>query len=136
MSKILEKAVEFAKEIQKTNEYLELEEAKKNNDNDKELNLMIENYNELIKKVSEVNSDENLEKEDLVQINEEIKKEYHKIMENKNMINFNVKSNNMNILMNKVNSILVDAVNGKEISLCSLEKSSNCGSCGKCFGKK
>ncbi len=136
MAKILELAIEFAKEIQKTDEYKELQKAKKKNDEDKELNKEIENFNGLTTKVKELIAKKDSKKEEIDRTNEEIKNAYDKVMSNENMINFNVKSNNMNILMNKINSILIDAVNGKEVSLCSLNESSECGSCKKCLGKK
>lgn len=136
MAKILELAINFAKEIQKTDEYKELQEAKKKNDADKVLNEDIKNFNNLTTKVKELIAKKDSKKEEIDKTNEEIKNAYDRVMSNENMINFNVKSNNMNILMNKINSILIDAVNGKEISLCSLNKSSECGSCDKCLGKK
>lgn len=136
MARIMELAVEFAKEIQKTDEYKELNEAKRKNDEDRELNENIKNFNNLTKKVKELISKKDSNKEEIYKTNEEIKNAYDRVMSNENMINFNVKSNNMNVLMNKINSILIDAVNGKEVSLCSSNKSYECGSCEKCLGKK
>ena len=136
MADILDSAINFAKEIQKTKEYLKLEEAKKNNDNDEELVRMITEYNNLTEKVKNLISTKNSQKEEIDKTNDEISIIYKKIMENKNMIDYDLASSEMNILMNKINSILIDAVNGKKIDSCSKNKVFNCGSCRKCSGKK
>lgn len=136
MEKIIELAVEFAKNIQKTPEYLNLKIAKEKNDNDLELQKLIKKFNMLKEEVENLIKSENSNKEQIDSLNYEISNVYEKIKENENMINFNKKSNKANILMNKINSILVNAINGEElISNCNGENSFNCGSCKKCSGK-
>ncbi len=136
MVDIIDSAVDFAKKIQTTKEYLSLQKAKKNNDEDVELNDMILKYNELTKHLKQLVADKQNEKEQINEQQIKISELYKKIMANKNMINFNKASDEVNILMNKINSILVDAVNGENVDYCHKNEVFDCGSCGKCFGKK
>ena len=136
METIIELAIDFAKNIQKTKEYLNLKKAKEENDRDLELQKLIKKLNMLKQDVKNLIKNENSNKQQIDNLNYEISLVYRKIMENKNMINFNEKSEKANILMNKVNSILVKAINGEElVSSCNEENSFNCGSCKKCSGK-
>lgn len=136
MVDIIDSAVDFAKKIQTTKEYLNLQKAKKNNDEDVELNDMILKYNELTKHLKQLVADKQNEKEQINEQQIKISELYKKIMANKNMINFNKASDEVNILMNKINSILVDAVNGENVDYFHKNEVFDCGSCGKCFGKK
>lgn len=136
MEKIMELAVDFAKNIQKTNEYLNLKKAKEKNDNDLELQKLIKKFNMLKQNVEDLIKKNGSNKEQIDNLNCEISAIYKKIMENKNMVNFNKASNQANILMNKINSVLVNAINGEElISSCLNKNSFSCGSCEKCSGK-
>lgn len=136
MEKIIELAVDFAKNIQKTKEYLNLKDAKEKNDKDLELQKLIKKFNRLKREVKNLIKSKNSNKQQIDELNYEISLTYKKIAKNKNMINFNEKSNEANILMNKINSILVNAINGMElVSGCFKENSFNCGSCKKCSGK-
>ena len=130
MKDIIDLAYEFAKNIQKTKEYLLLQEAKKNNDEDKNLNELIYKYNILKNNISQ----KKVQDEKNVQV-KQAKKLYKNIMENKNMKKFNEASNNMNILMNKINSIFIAAVNGKQLTDCCEDEIYDCGRCGKCLEK-
>ena len=131
---ILNLAVEFAKKIQKTQEYLNLSKAKKDNDSDLKLQNMIDEYNFLTNNIKDLIKNK-AEKEVIDNENVKISKIYRKIMLNENMIKFNKASEEMNILMNRINLILIDAVNGKEPMVCADEKNIDCGKCGKCSGK-
>ena len=136
MSDIINLTVEFAKKIQRTKEYLNLQKAKKNNDEDGELKKMLNLYNKLTEEVKILIEKKEPNKEKINEKNVEISETYKKIMENKNMIKFNKASNDVNVLMNRINNILIKAVNGEDYENCSKNKVLNCGSCGKCFGKK
>ncbi len=131
---ILNLTVEFAKKIQQTEEYLNLSKAKKANDNDLKLQSMIHEYNFLIDNIKNLIKNKS-DKKTIDDENLKISEIYKKIMLNENMIMFNKASENMNILMNKINSILIDAVNGKKTIACDDKKNIDCGNCGKCSGK-
>lgn len=132
---IIDLARNFGKEIQKTDEYLELMRAKKENDNDKELNDLIGKFNLLKFDIQRLLSDKEDQQEKINEKNSKLSEIYKKIMENKNMIAFNKASDNMNAIMNKINSILMAAVNGEDPLMFSEFNNLECsGSCGGCQG--
>ena len=132
MKDILNLTIEFAKKIQKTKEYLNLKKAKEINDKDHELKNNIAEFNELTENVKSLIKNSS-KKEEIDEENSKISLIYSKIVNNENMINFNKASNEMNILMNKINNILIKAVNGEDFENSCVEF--NCESCKKCSGK-
>lgn len=132
---IIDLARNFGKEIQKTDEYLELMRAKKENDNDKELNDLIGKFNLLKFDIQRLLSDKEDQQEKINEKNLELNEIYEKIMKNENMIAFNKASDNMNSVMNKVNSILMGAVNGEDPLTFSEFNNLGCsGGCSGCSG--
>ena len=134
MKDIFKFAFDFAKKIKETDEYKKLSVARKNNNLDIKLNEDIANYNKLTEKVKELISGGS-SKEEIDSVNIKISDIYKKIMENENMIAFNKASDEVNIMMNKINSILIDAINENDSSHCSENEVFDCGSCGKCLKK-
>lgn len=135
MSDILKLANEFAENIKKTEEYLNLVKARKDNDEDVNLNVKINEFNAHTDNVKRLIADGS-PKEEVDSENVKISELYKEIMENKNMIAFNKASNEMNLLMNNINAILVAAVNDEDVSACSDRKSSGCSGCKKCSHQK
>ena len=135
MSDILKLANEFAKKKKKTEEYLNLVKARKDNDEDVNLNVKINEFNAHTDNVKRLIADGS-PKEEVDSENVKISELYKEIMENKNMIAFNKASNEMNLLMNNINAILVAAVNDEDVSACSDRKSSGCSGCKKCSHQK
>ena len=133
---IIELAKNFGKELQKTDEYLNLVEAKKNNDNDQELSNLIGEYNLLKFDIGRLLADYQDKQEKIDQKNAELKEIYDKIMKNSNMIAFNEASDKVNNMMNKINKILVAAVNGEDLTFDFEINESKCGGggCENCFG--
>ena len=139
---ILEKAINFAKDIRKTKENLNLENAKKKNDGDKVLQNMINEFNLLKLKINYATSKSDLIDQKKVDDDRQnsvlLSNLYDEIMKNKNMIEYNNASEKMDLLMNKINKILLAAVNGKMLNnvdeLISDEGcSGNCSGCSGCF---
>lgn len=129
----MELTVKLAKKIQETKEYLNLKNAKKINDEDPELKNNIVKFNELTENVKSLIKNKS-SKEEIDDENFKISEIYNKITSNKNMINYNNASDEMNILMNKINNILIKAVNGEDFENACVKF--NCESCEKCSGKK
>lgn len=132
---IISLARDFGKEIQKTDEYLELIRAKKENDNDTELNDLIGKLTLLKFDIQRLLADHEDQQEKINEKNSELSKVYEKIMKNKNMIAFNKASDNMNAVMNKINGILMAAVNGEDPLMFSEFNNFECGGgCNGCSG--
>ena len=68
--------------------------------------------------------------------NLELSEIYEKIMKNENMVAFNKASEKMDTVMNRINSILIAAVNGEDPMLFSeindLGCNGSCDGCSKC----
>ena len=131
---LIEMAREMGKKIQQDNRYLELQEAKLENDNDQELQDLIGEFN--LKRIS-INNEmgkESVDKEKVDLLNQELQAVYGKIMDNANMKNYNDKKNAMDQLMQHINAILSMSVNGEDPETCELPKgcSGSCSSCGGC----
>lgn len=131
---IIQETVEFAKKIQQTEQYLNLQKAKKNNDSDENLQNLINEFN-----MVKLKFEHSLEKsEENRENSEKLNSLYDKIMQNENMIFFNKVSDEMNKLMNDVNKILISAVNGnnfENFNKFDFEKNSDCeGNCENCLG--
>ena len=129
---IIDLARNLGKELQKTDEYLELMHAKKNNDSDAELNDLIGKFNLLKFDIQRLLSDAEYQQEKIDEKNLELSKIYEKIMKNKNMIAFNKASEKMNAVMNRISSILMAAVNGEDPM--SFSETNDLGCNGACDG--
>ncbi len=129
---IFEEAVDFAKKIQKTEEFLNLKKAKQCNDCDEKLQDLIHEFNLLKIKLGQAGNEksEEYEKNGL-----KLSEVYEKIMENENMIMFNKASDKMNFVMNRVNKILVAAVNDGDFEEINDQENcgGNCNGCSGCF---
>lgn len=127
---IFEEAVDFAKKIQKTEEFLNLKKAKQRNDCDEKLQDLIHEFNLLKFKLRQGSNEKSEEYE---QNSLKLSELYDKIMENKNMIMFNEASEKMNSVMNRVNKILVAAVNDGNFE--EIDDKEGCGGdCSGCSG--
>lgn len=131
---ILEEALIFAKKIQETQQYLNLKKAKEINDSDENLQNLVNEFNML-----KLKFEHNLNKKETDEGDgKKLTELYDKIMENENMVAFNEASDEMNALMNKINKILVAAVNGKnvdEFEDSDFEDEAGCaGNCHNCSG--
>ena len=135
---IIQETFNFAKKIQKTEQFLNLKKAKECNDNDKQLQDLINEFNMIklkieydLKKMKTNENEKNSEK---------LNEIYDKIMKNEHMTIFNKASDEMNVLMNKINKILVTAVNGKSMENFNEFNlnddngcTGNCHDCSECF---
>lgn len=135
---IIQETFNFAKKIQKTEQFLNLKKAKECNDNDEQLQNLINEFNMIklkieydLKKMKTKENEKNSEK---------LNELYDKIMQNEHMTIFNKASDEMNALMNKINKILLTAVNGKDVeNFNEFDLNSdngctgNCHDCSECF---
>lgn len=132
---IIQMARALGKAIQESAEYQVLENAKKANDNDKELNDKIGEFNLVKMEIQTLMAQDNADQEKITAKNKELRELYDSIMENTNMMTFNKASQAMNTMMNHINNILIAAVNGEDPETCELEPQTGCsGSCGSCSG--
>ena len=130
---IIDQVRALALELQKDERYLVLENARRMNDADEELQQQIGEFNlariDLNNEVSKQEKDANR----ITELNEKIRKIYGEIMDNESMQAYNDAKNEMDHLMEYINAILVTAVNGGDPM--TVEEPSSCGGdCSGCSG--
>lgn len=121
--------------IQESAEYKRINAAKAANDNDAELQNLIETFNMTRVKLSAEMQKEDKSDDKIAEYDNELKGIYAKVMDNKNMLEFNDAKQDIDSLMTKINTILVAAVNGEDPQTCDEEPEHSCGgSCSSCSG--
>lgn len=130
---LIRMAKDLGKEIQASDAYIRLAAAKTANDEDEELQEMIGKFNLKRIEINTLISQDSIDNEKVSKLDAEVKELYKSIMTNKNMVAFNDAKNEMDSLMEKVNQILVAAINGMDPE--TADQVSSCGgSCSTCGG--
>lgn len=130
---IFEQTRQLGKAIQQNEVYKAYNAAKKNNDEDEELQDLIGKFN--MKRI-DLNTEMSKEDKDADKIKEydgEIKELYSKIMENKSMIAFNEAKTAMDSLMGQITNIITLSAGGEDPETCEAQPSCS-GSCSSCSG--
>ena len=131
---IIKMAREFGKELQKDERYIAYINAKNINDNDEKLQKMIHEFEMKRMEISMESGKPEKDDERINTLNSELQNLYSEIMQNENMMNFSVKRDEMDNLLNEINSIITLCGNGEdpETGQITHSCSGNCGSCGGC----
>lgn len=132
---VIKMARELGKVIQQSPEFARIDAAKKANDADSQLQVMIEDFNKKRVALNMEVSKEDKDPEKLAQMDKELKELYQVVMSNPNMVEFNAAKGDVDKMMNFVTEILYASVNGEDPD--TVEESTggcsgNCGSCGGC----
>ena len=130
---IIEMTRNLGMEIQKDQRYRILENARRLNDADEELQKQIGDFNlariDLNNEVSK--SDKDADR--IAQLNEKVQSIYTDIMDNESMQAYNEAKSDVDQMMQYINAILTTAVNGGD-PMTVQEPSSCSGSCSSCGG--
>ena len=130
---IIEMTRNLGMEIQKNQRYQILENARRLNDADEELQQQIGDFNlariDLNNEVSK--SDKDADR--IAQLNEKVQSIYTDIMNNESMQAYNEAKSDVDQMMQYINAILTTAVNGGD-PMTAQEPSSCSGSCSSCSG--
>ena len=121
--------------IQEDEIYIKYNLAKEKNNEDKELQDLIGQFNLIRLNLNEQfgDGDEAADKEKVTKLNEELRECYAKIMQNESRAAFSTAKEEFDALMNKVNGIIGLCVEGHDPMTC--EPPSGCsGSCSSCSG--
>ena len=117
--------------------YQAMDQARKMNDKDEELQNLIGEFNLIRQNAAmEYNKpEEEQDKEKLQKLNADMQEAYEKVMTNENMALFTVTKQGMDDLMNQVNTVLTLTLQGADPMTCPTTQSSGCtGSCATCGG--
>jgi cell fate (sporulation/competence/biofilm development) regulator YlbF (YheA/YmcA/DUF963 family) len=138
---IIELTRNLGVELQKQEEYKKYAAAKKANDEDKQLQDDIGQFNllrmQIDKCLSSEDGEENVDKEALrtkiTDLTTQLKDIYSKIMSSEVMVNYNIAKTELDTLVNKINAIITLAVNGEDPLTCDISEGCS-GSCESCSG--
>ncbi|MDO5559310.1 MAG: YlbF family regulator [Oscillospiraceae bacterium] len=130
---IIEQTRQLGKAIQQDERYTAYCTAKKNNDDDKELQELIGNFNMKRMDLNNEMSKEDKDTERLKELDNDIKDLYAGIMKNKSMTAFNEAKTAMDSLMSQINNIITASANGEDPETCAAQSSCS-GSCSSCSG--
>ena len=114
--------------------YLALDQARKANDKDEELQRLINDFNlkrvELNTEMSKTDKDT----EKLRELDGVIKNMYGEIMVNPSMAAFNVAKNEMDGMLAEINNVITASANGEDPATCPSKPTGCSGSCSSCGG--
>lgn len=131
---ILNAAKDLAREIQKSESYINLKIASQNNDNDEKLQDLIGKFNLKKIAISTQMSEDNKNSDKISRLNEELKACYEEIMNNSNMLNYMKCKKEFDELIRKINLLVAAGANGEDVDSVNLENNGCTGSCGSCSG--
>ncbi len=131
---ILNAAKDLAREIQKSESYINLKIASQNNDNDEKLQDLIGKFNLKKIAISTQMSEDNENSDKISRLNEELKACYEELMNDKNMLNYMKCKKEFDELIRKINLLVAAGANGEDVDSVNLENNGCAGSCGSCGG--
>ena len=133
MMDVIAKARELGKAIQQDERFIRYAKARLANDEDKELQDAIGEFNLVRMELDrEVNSDEKND-DKVKELNEKLRKVYSSVMSSPAMVEYNTAKAALDTLVNEVNVIISKSIDGEDPDTC--DTSSGCtGSCDSCGG--
>lgn len=134
MDEIVRLAREMGKAIQASEEYKRIMDAQKANDADEALQKDIDAFQEVRDKMTLEMQNEKQDEEKTKALDAELRAVYQKIMENPNMLEFNIAKQGIDRMMNAVTNILYASVNGENPDTAEAEPHNCGGSCSSCSG--
>ena len=131
---ILEITRELGKAIQENELYKAFAKAKKANDEDKELQDLIGEFNLIRMNVNKAMQDPNADEAKKEEYNKQLQDCYKKIMQNETMIAYNEAKTNLDGIVSKVNMMISMCIDGADPETVEIPDTSCTGSCSTCGG--
>ena len=131
---IIEATRNLGLEIQKDERFLEFAKAKLAVDNNEQLQKNIGEFNILRMSMEQEMSAEKQDEEKIKKINDDLRNIYSQVMSSKEMLDFNTAKAAIDTMLNDINSMIIQCVEGADPSAVEPEKHSCSGSCDSCGG--
>ena len=131
---VLEAVRNLGKAIQSDERFLRYAKAKLNNDKNTELQELIGKFNVVRMNLDEVMTSENRNEEKVKELNEELRQVYSEIMSKDSMVEYNSSKVELDSLLNDVNSVIMQCVDGADPKTVVPQTHSCSGSCDSCGG--
>lgn len=131
---VLEAVRNLGEAIQADERFLRYAKAKLANDKNSELQDLIGQFNVIRMNLDEIMSDENRDETKVQEMNEELRKVYLDIMSKDSMVEYNASKVDLDGMLNDVNSVIMQCVEGADPKTVEPEVHSCSGSCESCGG--
>lgn len=134
MMDILEATRNLGAAIQRDERFIRFAKAKLQNDNDEELQKNIGEFNLTRMEMDRVASAETQDEAKMQELNEKLRSIYTAVMASPCMVEYNNAKAELDSLLNDVNSVIMQCVDGADPATVEPEKHSCTGSCESCGG--
>ena len=131
---VLEAVRNLGEAIQADERFLRYAKAKLENDKNGELQDLIGKFNMTRMNLDEVMTAENRDEEKVQALNEELRKVYLDIMGKESMVEYNAAKVDLDGMLNDINSVIMQCVDGADPKTVEPEVHSCSGSCESCGG--
>lgn len=131
---VLDAVRNLGEAIQQDERFLRYAKAKLANDRNSELQDLIGKFNMVRMNLDEVMSAEERDEAKVQELNEELRKVYMDIMSKESMAEYNASKTELDSMLNEVNSVIMQCVEGADPKTVEPEVHSCSGSCESCGG--
>lgn len=131
---IIEATRKLGSAIQKDERYIAYAKAKLAVDDNAELQNAIGEFNMTRMNLDRETSEEKRDEAKIAELNEQLRSIYGKVMSSKAMLDFNTAKAELDTMLNDINSIIMQCVEGAVPETCEPEVHSCSGSCDTCGG--
>ena len=131
---VIESVRELGKAIQQDERFINYVKAKLANDNDEELQKGIGEFNLTRMELDRVMSEDNQDDEKVRELNEKLRSIYAQVMSSSSMAQYNSAKAELDSMLNDINSIIMQCVDGADPATCEPEVAGCTGSCESCGG--
>ena len=130
---IIELARKLGTELQKDEKFIKLRLLEQNMENNSELQEMISKFNMDKMLLNSELSKENINQDKVDELNDSVMDQYDQIMNNEDMKQFNSAKQEIDILLKRVNAIIMKSAQGEDPMTADYEEMCG-GSCSSCPG--
>lgn len=131
---ILEAARQLGAALQQDERYIRFAKAKLANDNDENLQKGIGEFNLIRMELDRVMSEDNQDEAKVRELNEKLRTVYAEIMSGSAMAEYNAAKSDLDNVLNDINSVIMQCVEGADPATCEPEVAGCSGSCATCGG--
>lgn len=131
---ILEATRKLGEEIQKDERFIAYAKAKIEVDNNKELQDKIGEFNITRMNLEQESEKETRDEEKIKELNESLRNIYSAVMGSRAMLDFNTAKADLDHIINNINSVIMQCVDGADPKTVEPETHSCSGSCDSCGG--
>ena len=130
---VIQKVRELGKAIQQDERFIRYTKARLANDDDKDLQAQIGEFNIIRMELENENSSENKNEEKIKSLNEQLRDIYGKIMASPAMVEYNTAKVELDTLVNEINTVISKSLDGEDPETCDTTAcTGSCSTCGGC----